>query len=295
MLKKHIFPTLFFVLVLALTSTAQQWRPVGGSRQSNISGMAFVEHDKEHTVLLIVHDNKKKDQDHVALITVDGASAPKVTELKWIGEDVPLDLEAATAVPGAVGQFIIFTANGRAYHIKLDRTAETAELIRAFDVPEKPAGADFEGFALQKIGMTLIAVWADRGLTERPATLFWSKFDIASYSFKSVRSAEFKVPFPTSDVRHISDVKIDETGAVFVTSTSDPGNYGPFSSAMYFAGTLTAAQDGSINFSSPASLTRLFIFAYQKVEGFEFIPGRDGGIAFGTDNENLGASIFLNY
>ncbi len=295
MLKKHIFSTLLTVMVLALTSMAQQWRPVGGSRQSNISGMAFVEHDKEHTVLLIVHDNKKKDQGHVALITVVGASAPKVTELKWIGEEVPLDLEAATTVPGAVGQFIIFTSAGRAYHIKLDPAAATAELIRAFDVPEKPAGADFEGFALQKIGTMLIAVWADRGLTERPATLFWSKFDIARYSFNSVRSAEFKVPFPTSDVRHISDVKIDETGAVFVTSASDPGNDGPFSSAMYFAGTLTAAQDGSINFSRPASLTRLFNFAYQKVEGFEFIPGRDGGVAFGTDNENLGASIFLNY
>ncbi|CAN5557327.1 hypothetical protein BH10ACI2_BH10ACI2_12900 [soil metagenome] len=291
---KRIFAAAAFTfLSLVVNGYAQQWRPLSGSRQSNISGMALIEHEKQHSSFLIVHDNKKKDQTHVAVITVDGADAPKYTPLSWIGDDVPVDLEAATSIPGEPGQFMIFTAAGRVYRIKIDLTAKTAQLIRSFDVPSIQKDADFEGFALQRIGDELIAVWADRGLTERPATLFWGRFDLAAGTFAGVKKATFKVPYPASDVRHISDVKVDQTGAVFVTSASDPGNDGPFSSAMYFAGVLRPGADKTFDFIQPAGLSRLFHFDYHKVEAFDFMPGPGGGVVFGTDDENLGAMLLM--
>jgi len=158
-----------------------------------------------------------------------------------------------------------------------------------------PKDADFEGFSLQKVDDMLIVAWAERGLTAKPATLFWGKFDLAADAISNVRSAAFRVPYPVLDVRHISDVKVDAAGGVFVTSASDPGNDGPFSSAMYFAGVLRPAADKSFAFVQRPGFTKLYQFDYHKVEAFDFVPGADGGLVFGTDDENLGAAILLTY
>jgi len=48
-------------------------------------------------------------------------------------------------------------------------------------------------------------------------------------------------------------------------------------------------------FVQPAGFTKLYQFDYHKVEAFDFVPGADGGLVFGTDDENLGAAILLTY
>ena len=74
---KKLFSTLTTIALLIFigqTAKAQtnQWRPVSGSRQDNISGMALIERTNLQTSFLIVHDNKKKEQTHVGIITVEG-------------------------------------------------------------------------------------------------------------------------------------------------------------------------------------------------------------------------------
>lgn len=295
MFKKQITAAAALILFLTFVGRAQEWRPVSGSRQMNISGMALVSHEKGRSSFLIAHDNKKKEQTHAAILSVNGSEAPIYVPLKWLGVDVPVDIEAATVVPGFPGQFILFTAAGRVFQVKLDAAAAQLTLIRSYDVPAIPADADFEGFDVQVIDETLIAVWSDRGETEKPATLFWGKLDLADGSISNVRSAKLKVPFPETNVRHISDIKVDPTGGVFITSASDPGNDGPFSSAMYFGGVISKAADKSFIFAHPTAFTPLFRFPYRKIEAFEFVPGIAGGIAFGTDDENLGSSILLTF
>lgn len=256
----------FYLLFAGQTPTQAQtseWRPVSGSRQANLSGMALVEHNAQKTVFIIVNDNKKKEQNHAALLTVEGRNAPKYTPLKWLGDDIPTDLEAVSAVPEMKNDFMAFTAAGRVFHIELNRTDN--------------------------------AVWAERGLDAKPATLFWSKLDLKSYTFSQLGSASVKVPYPVGNTRNISDVKIDQTGAVFISSAADPGNDGPFASAVYFAGTFSVDNPPNIKFVQPSALTRLFIFDCHKIESIEFVPGADGGLAFGTDDENLGSSIYLNW
>jgi hypothetical protein len=103
-----------------------------------------------------------------------------------------------------------------------------------------------------------------------------------------------KVPFPTVNVRHISDVKVDSTGGVFISAASDPGNDGTFASAVYYAGAFSVRNNKQAVFKL-ASLMRLFQVGNHKVEAIEFVPGASGCIAFGCDDENLGAAIYRDW
>jgi hypothetical protein len=142
----------------------------------------------------------------------------------------------------------------------------------------------------------LLAVWAHRGEAADPAVIYWANMDESNYSFSGVRSARLTVPWPTADVRHISDLKIDGAGALFVTSASDPGDDGPFASAFYLAGVFDEdAARGQIGFRQNISLVRLARFDYHKVEAFELVPGGTGGIAFATDDEKMGSSLYLDW
>lgn len=291
------FILLIFLSFDGQTANAQtnQWRPVSGAQHDNVSGMALVEHNDKQIAFLVVNDNKKPEQNRAAIVSVEGRGAPKYATLRWLGDDVPIDLEAVTSVPGAANNFMALTAEGKVFYIEINRRENTVKTIKSFNVPQIPKDDDFEGFVLQKVNNTLIAVWADRGLDAKPAQLFWSRFDLQNYAFTQVDPTDLKVPYPAGNTRHISDVKVDPSGAVFITSASDPGNDGPFSSAFYFAGTFNFCDSQKITFKQSPALSRLLTFDYHKVEAFEFVPGASGGIVFGTDDENLGAAIYLDW
>ncbi len=157
-----------------------------------------------------------------------------------------------------------------------------------------PKDGDFEAFDLQNVNGTLVAVWAERGATAKSATIFWGNFELETGKISNTGWQPFRVPYPiAADVRHVSDIKIDTTGAAFVTAASDPGNDGPFSSAVYFAGVFRMEATGKVTFAQPTALTPLLRFDYHKVEAFVLVPGADGGMIFGTDDENLGAAIYV--
>jgi hypothetical protein len=294
MTKKYLSAAAVFLVALSTSTFSQQWRPVSGSRQANISGMALIGYDQKATSILVVHDNKKKEQLHATIITIVGNDTPLYTPLKWLGDDIPVDLEAVSALPGRSGQFIAFTAAGRAFHIRVDSKSASVDVIRSVDVPMIPKDGDFEAFDVQSVGGNLIAVWAERGSSKKPATIFWGRFDPDNGKISETGWQQYDVPFPTeADVRHVSDIKVDASGGVFVTAASDPGNDGPFASAAYFAGVIRAGEKGKIEFAVSPAKAPLFRFEYHKVEAFEIVPGR--GMVFGTDDENLGASILLTY
>ena len=297
-MKKFASTILLLVsLIFAEQTTAQtnQWRPVSGDQKDNISGMALLEHNDKRTVFLVVNDNKKPKQNRAAILSIDGRAAPKYAPLRWLGDDLPIDLEAVTNVPGAPNNFMALTSAGRVFHIELSRANNSVKVLKSFDVPQIPKQSEFEGFALQKVNDVLLAIWAERGLDAQPARLFWSRFDLKNYAFTEINSTDFKVPYTAENTRHVSDLKVDESGALFVTSASDPSDDGPFASAFYFAGTFNFASAQKVIFIRTPRLTRLLNFDYRKIEAFEFVPGASGGVAFGTDDENFGASIRLDW
>ncbi len=296
---KLIISFISLLSVFAISATAQtaqtaQWQQVSGERQKNISGMVFIEQSNSQSTFLVIHDNKKKEQNHASFLIIAPNSAARFSALDWIGDDIPVDLEAVTSVPNLQSNYMAFSSLGRVYHFSVNRLTKTAELIESFEVPEISIDADFEAFNLQMVDGQLVALWADRGLDSRPARIFWSTINLENYAFSGVGSTTFEVPYPKGNTRHVSDLKVDESGGVFVSSASDPGNDGPFSSAVYFAGAVKIGVGKRISFEKSVSPIRLSRFEYHKIEAIEIVPGANRAFAFGTDDENLGAAIFLD-
>jgi hypothetical protein len=280
---------------------------VGGGILLGISGMVMVEQHRAdattpaHTTYLVVHDNKRPEEGRLALVTIQGDEPPQYRALPWPGDNPPVDLEALTTVPGQANSFMAVSSAGTVYHIRLNATYTAVSLVKVLDLPGVTRSSNFEGFALQRIGAVLLAVWGDRGADERPAVLYWSRLDLGSYKFSPVHSLPLRAPWPLSahaappaEVRHISDLKVDTTGALFVSSAADPGDNGPFQSALYLAGAFSINND-QIAFLPSLNPLLLGRFPYHKIEAFDLVPGSNGGLIFATDDENMGSSIYLDW
>ena len=279
---------------------SQQWRPVRGGIQFAISGMALLEQQSGSYSFLVVHDNKDKSLGRLAIITINGEESPPYFPMNWPSSTaLPIDLESITAVPGTPEPtFMVAASAGKVYHFRLDASKKNVSILKVFDFPNIPQGSNFEGFALQKIntqaGTPLLAVWAHRGQDEQPAVLYWGRLDLNTYQITQIGSCSLKVPWPVSAVRHISDLKVDPAGVLFISSAADNGDDGPFESAVYVAGAFEI-RDQQITFQQNSQLVPLYRFRYHKVEAIELVPGQTGGVIFGSDDENMGSSVYLNW
>jgi hypothetical protein len=282
----------FMMLLIGASGLAEQWRPVRGGILYGISGMALVSEQSNSMNFLVVHDNKGKDEGRLAIVTVKERSQPEYQAIDWPNNTaLPADLEAITSVPSQANSFMTVTSSGTIYHIQLEPNSKSISVLKVFNLPDIPPGSNFEGFAVQEIDGNLVAVWAHRGQGNDPAKLYWGTLDLASYNITLLGSIALKVPFPNgSDTRHVSDLKIDKGGVVFISSASDPGNDGPFDSAVYVVGFLAMKQDELTLRLTPA-LVPIYRHNYHKIEAIELVPGAAGGVIVGTDDENMGSSI----
>jgi hypothetical protein len=282
------------LLLISVQVWAQDWRPVRGGIPFGISGMALIEQQSNTLDFLIVHDNKKPNQPRLAIINIKGKKQPEYFPLNWPDNiELPIDLEALTSIPEKTkSSFIALSSSGKAYYIRLNPANKTILVIKEFNLPGIIQGNNFEGFGLQNIDGKLVAIWGHRGEGEQPATIFWGVFDLAKYQITLVGSANLKVPFPSGNVRHISDIKIDPVGIVYITSASDEGDDGPFQSAVYVAGYL-GLHGNKIAWRQNTQLVPIYRSEYHKIEAMELVPGAEGGVIVGTDDENLGSYIYM--
>ncbi len=314
---------LFLFLSLSfLQTSAQNWITVRSESRFNFSGMALVEQTESRKTFIVVHDNKDQFADapkkikteRAALLVIEnGESRPRVEPLKWLdagGKEnaLPVDLESISRIPDQPNKFLAGVGNpneptdkGRVYYIEIAADKKSVRVLNSFKLPTQTDGRDFEAFAAQKIGEKLFAFWADRGKNEKPATLFWGEIDLSKGEIKSLGEANIKTPdlldltkYPKAESRSISDLKIDNSGGVFVTSAFDGEDYGIFAAAFYYVGAV--APDGArISFKASRFPIKLYQFKNYKAEAFEFIGGKNGGVIFGTDDEDFGAAIFFNW
>jgi hypothetical protein len=77
---------------------------------------------------------------------------------------------------------------------------------------------------------------------------------------------------------------------LWAAAARDPGDAGPFVSAVYTLGVLRVSGAGAVRFDRAASLTRLWVLP-KKVEALDLVPGPGGGVALGTDDEDAGSSF----
>lgn len=281
------------LLILCQRVWAQEWQPVRGGLPFGISGIALLGQQSNSLDFLIVHDNKQKNQGRLATISIKGKNQPEYFPLNWqSNKTLPEDLEALTSIPGISNSFIALASSGKAYHLNFKPANKTISIIKEFNISGIPSKSNFEAFALQDIDSKLVAVWAHRGEGEQPATIYWGILDLIKYQITTLGSSNFKVPFPEGKVRHISDLKIDSAGIVYVTSASDDGNDGPFQSAVYVAGYVGWRGDKLV-WRQSSQLVPLYRTDYHKIEGMELVPGAAGGLIVGTDDENFGSYVYM--
>ncbi|MGB7442471.1 MAG: hypothetical protein WA919_15515 [Coleofasciculaceae cyanobacterium] len=272
---------------------AQEWLPIRGGINFGISGLAFLAEQNNSQSFLVVHDNKKRDQGRLAIVTIDNQSQPRYLPLEWpAGVELPIDLESVTAVPGQKFSFMASTSFGKVYYFRLNTDNNKVSIIKIFSLPSLPEGSNLEGFTLQEINGKLLAVWAHRGQNQEPAVIYWGILDLKKYEITPQGSAQLTVPWPVGKVRHISDLKVDSAGAVYITSATDNGDDGPFTSAVYVAGAFSF-QSNQFRLRVNRDLVSLYRLGFHKLEALELVPGATGGVFLGTDDENMGSSIWI--
>ena len=308
------------VLTLSLLSTiadAQTWQPVRGGIANNISGLANVSQADKTSRFLVVHDNKLPTESRAALVETSPDGESRFTALIWANvESLPIDLEAVCAIPQKASEFLALSSSGAGFHIALDESAKTVRVLNTFALPQIPAGANFESFDVKQIGGALVAFWATRGQDATAATLFWARLNLRALTFSDVQNAPITAPIASAnaatnsaansassatsstrssanstvgELRHASDLRVDNSGVLYVSSASDAGDDGPFSSSVFIAGTFFRVGN-AISFEQNAAPVVLRRFRYHKVEALELLPNA-GGIVVGTDDENLGSSV----
>ncbi|MBK1989106.1 hypothetical protein A0J48_016435 [Sphaerospermopsis aphanizomenoides BCCUSP55] len=284
------------LLLISQQVSAQSWIPVRGGIPFGISGMALINQQSNKLDFLIVHDNKKPNQGRLAIISLRGKNQPEYLPLNLPNNiQLPTDLEALTSIPDTNNfDFIAVNSEGKAYYLQLESNSKNISIFKEFNLPKITItkNSNFESFCLQKIDNQLIAMWGHRGEGVNPAKIYWGKFDLNQYQITNVGEANFQVPFHGGNVRHISDIKIDHAGIVYITSASDGGDNGPFESAVYVAGYL-GLNGNKIEWKQNPNLFPIYRDKYHKIEGLELIPGAAGGIIVGTDDENMGSSVYM--
>ena len=248
------------------------WQRVGTGITQGISGVAAAPAGG----WVVVRDNKSAGQNRVALLSADGV----ITPVSWPGS-APQDLEAIDAVPNQAGRYVVVTSGGAGRIIAV--TGTTLSVVRSFTLPT--GRNQNEGFALTPLGRTTVAVWGNRGASAKPGRLYAATFKVGTGVFGAVAKRPVTVPYPTTNVRHISDIKV-LAGRIVVSSASDAGNNGPFDSALYDVGRVVLDSGRArLTPSMPASLGT---YPGHKVEGIA-CNGAQG--ILGTDDENLGSSV----
>ncbi|MFF9340742.1 hypothetical protein ACF1CG_13485 [Streptomyces sp. NPDC014773] len=289
------------VLMAAFTAQGAERRernPGGATAAAlGISGIAVTQRTGSGFEALVVHDSKKPGEPRISQYAYRPGKAPRVVPLDWRGAGEPVDLEAIDRVPGRPGEYIALAGEGIGYRVRVVGDAGDAgvEVLDLFPLPAIAEGDNFESFALAPTAQpgVMVAVWADRGQDDRPATLYAARMVLDQYGeprFGAVRTAEIRAPYPSDDVRHASDLKITASGGLLVSSASDPGDDGPFDSAVYAAGHVGLDASGAVRLATAEAPRTLAEFEGHKVEALDCVPGTRRA-ALGTDDEANGGSL----
>tara|TARA_B100001996_G_scaffold67766_1_gene49403 strand:+ start:6467 stop:7318 length:852 start_codon:yes stop_codon:yes gene_type:complete len=272
-IKKYLICFLFISSIMAQNN----WRKIHGSRQFSISGVTRFEKG-----FLVVHDNKKKGQPRISYLN----KSLKLRKLIWPEPKLPYDLEAIHKVPGFKNKFITMESTGKAYVFYVDPFNFRIEIVQTFTLPGISNKMNLEGFAIYNSTQGQIFLYGDRGSNKRKSTLITALYDPSNHNIYEVNKFEIELPIPIKSKRNIADLAIDKNGGVWTSATSDPGNNGPFQSAIYQIGQMSNV--GIFNFNHPSLLKPLLILNDQKVEAMIFNKEM---LYLMTDNENFGATF----
>lgn len=271
---------------------AEGWTSVRDGKLRGIGGMSLLDAGKGGSLsFVIAHDNKNRGEERIAIVTVDETGAD-YRPLAW-PEDVewPVDIEALSEVPGSTQtEYWAMTSSGRVTHFRLVDGDAALEVVRTFTLPGILTDENYEGLTRGRLGGVDLVVWGSRGGGRAPGVLYWGVLD--GDLIRQEGWMGLTVPWPEGgNVRHLSDLALDHDGNLYLSAASDPGDDGPFDSAVYRCGHFTL-NDGRVAFA-PA-LEEMARAPGYKIEAVDLLTETPPRFALGTDDENRGSSLFVS-
>jgi len=258
------------------------------------SGMALIEQQQAFTKFLVVHD-QNSGSNKLGVVTIDARGSLVYTPVYCEGLDGK-DLEAVSAIPNHKFEFLVASSQGEFYLIKINGTKAVITTFPhpALDQP-RATKQELEGLSVEAVGEGLVVAWGYRGAGATETGLFcYGTLDLANRKITPIGQRDVLVDFPEPNdnkKRHIADLRIDRSGVVWAAATYDPRNAGPFSSVVYILGVLQVSGT-NVGFHLTKNPIPLWRFS-RKVEAIEFVPGPNGGVAFGADDEDFGGWIYF--
>lgn len=293
-MKMNFYFVFFYIVIFLLSGCAEntvQWHSLGEQKTLGISGIAPI--DSEN--FLVVHDGKKTEHPRLSIVTWKEDKQPVLKQIDWCNDSAPpIDLEAIAVIPNRSKEYLLLESKGKVTRIQLENN-KSCNTIAQFDLPTSTAKSNMEGLALSCFTQKCVLVWAERGDDKQAAILSWSEFDIDRNIVAKPNKTpyQFNASYPSVNHRSISDISLDNHGGVWVSSASDPGDNGPFESALYKLG-IFKEKISQIEWLPLSDNTSPFI-KYQneniKIEGISFIT--QDRLIMGTDDENMGGKIAI--
>lgn len=287
---KHLLSTLllFATSFSACAEQAAQWHFLGEGKNNAISGISSI--DAEH--FLVAIDGRKPQHPRLAILSWKKAQKPVLTQLDWCDKNnLPVDLEAVTQIPNRK-EYLLLESKGSVTRIQLEEN-NSCKVTAQFDLPAATADSNMEGLALHCFGENCLLAWAERGDDKTPAKLSWARFDIEENKLDvpEAKPFEFKASYPKQNMRSVSDLAIDNKGQLWVAAASDPGDEGPFHSAIYNLGLFVQHENHiALNVAKEIKPVARYETENVKIEGIVFTPD---GLLMGAENENLGGKVAI--
>lgn len=256
----------------------EEWKQISKKSKYSVSGLVVAD-----GTWYVVHDNKKPKKPRMGRIDFQKAS---YHPLAWESKTIPVDLEALAAVPGRKDEMIAMTSKGRCFHVSTEIDNETVSIINEFYLPGVHNSMELEGLGLFNIEDKSAIVWGNRGSENKNGVLYFGWIDLQTGAVDLLGSHPISVLWPEKNVRHISDLFIEPDGTCWISSASDPGDYGPFDSAVYRIGQFHLMVD------TLKIVTDSTQYSYRergyKIEALNIIEGLG---YFCTDDEKSGVSV----
>lgn len=287
---KHLFSALLLSMPLTvLAEPSSEWYFLGAEKDKGISGISGI--DDEH--FLVVVDRKKPHEPRLSVLTWKKDQKPFLTGIDWCdNEHFPVDLEEIAAIPTHKREYLLMESNGKVTRIQLEEN-NACQVTARFDLPTATPKSNMEGLALHCFEDDCVLAWAERGDDKTPAILSWAQFDTKENQLKMpvAKPFEFKAPYPKAHLRSISALAIDGSGKIWAAASSDPGDDGPFESALYHLGSFTHT-DHQITWNAAKDIKPVVRYEHEnvKIEGLFASPH---GLVMGAENENLGGKIAI--
>jgi hypothetical protein len=205
------------------------------------------------------------------------------------------DLESVARLPGS-STFLMAESGGR------DKQGQVFNRIFAIDLSVAPVRSRLLGvatFPVEIVNVEATTIWrmgdrffmlfAERGEGDRGSAIQWADLALDPLRVGPVRGAvAVKLPAPVGPrTRAIAGMTLDDAGQIFVVSTRDGGDGGPFASAVWRVGRVQAAGDGIDVALDPAPSSVAVIDGF-KIEGLAFCSGPDGdNVLYGAIDDEL--------